>query len=639
MPVFDFDDIWIADPDDPNYPEAPTMRVVDLNVLDQDCTEGFGVMTGSIRWRAQEGFRETSFGSYLAAGDLQAAHNYGRGVLEMVIIFKHDDGAAAREAQRDLASWLSVDHGVLGMQLRGDVEPLYFDYVASPSVTMLRGQPQALEKMSQGVDPDGMPLQLFCHPHPRLAPRYFGPFAIDNTYNGRDFLVDNSIADVPSEMEWIVQPTAGACIGIRYGIRDHGNLDEYREFYARPLNDANDKVDTDVEAVNDAMDDLAMVTDFASEETMARRVRETRPVDDATAVEGVHVAYLRERPVNGTVGTSKFRERLKYGFTSSDLVMEDATPIAIDSDWRDVQTPNFIEQELGIVVIPKGVRRAIFELHAERTKGNQDLASDMIVLYPADYQHGIVGVPGFRHGAYGRTYFEPNELNGTGELKRDAYRLNEEGEVAYTFPNAGLKLPAGVYEFEVEAMVTEPNTTTDDDAIREIGIVEAVFQPTVTPEVREDVILRSRQDHREPIKVVRTLAFQVTSADAAAEKRVRLQIRQLADTANGRRIDIIGATLRMMEAFSADAPLVFATAQRVVYVRDGVHEGAPLFSAIHENEPLMAPPRPFVTVMGLIDRAVDPGYQEIDEREPVGRSVSGRRADVTVKITPRRWGP
>lgn len=640
MPVFDYDDIWIADPDDPNYPEAPTLRVIDLNVLDQGlCDEGFGVLTGSVRWRAPEGFRETSFGSYVAAGDLQAAHNYGRGVLELNLIFKHADGVAAREAQRELASYLNGLSRVLAMQLRGDTEPLYFDYVASPSVTMLRGQPNALQKMSEGVDPEGLPIQLLCHPHPRLAPRYFGPFTIDNTATGRDFTIDNSIADVPSEMEWIVQPTAGACVGIRYGIREHGNLSEYVDLYARPLNDAIDKIDTDVEAVTDAMDDLAMVTDFANEETMARRVREIRTVTDPTAAEGVHVAYLRHRPINGTIATSKYKKRLKYGFSQADIVMEDAHPIAIDLDWRDVETPNFIETELGVVVVPKGVRRVIFDLHLERNKGNQDFASDMIVLYPADYQHGIVGSPGFRLGAFGRTFFEPNELEGTGELKRDFYRLNEEDEVAYTFPAAGMKLPAGVYEFEVEAMVSEPDTDDDTDAIREIAVVEAIFDPLGTPDTREDVIIRSRKDHREPIKVVRTLAFQVTTADAAAEKRVRLQTRQLAATANGRRVDIIGATLRFMEAFTADAPLVLNTVDRVVYVRDGVHDGAPLFGAIHENEPLMAPPGNFVTVMGLIDRAVDPGYKEIDEREPVGRSVSGRSADITVKITPRRWGP
>lgn len=639
MAVEDHNVFFIADPTDVAWPHEPTTPLINLNVLEEDCTaEGWGMVPGSVKWLdPQRQFEESTIGSFAIDGDLQAAARDGRGVLEFRLAYSptQTPTRTITEAARELARALRTP-GVLAYKVKGEADLLYFDYVRSPSVALLRGQDLELFVIGYlQTEFEGVPVQVLCQkPSARLARQTLGPFTVNNHPDGRTVKITNP-GDVAGELQIVAEPAAGDVVAMRYALRAHGTdaaLDEYRTIHAKASALATPKSpDTAVAAVADSTGGDAMVIDFSDDESMVRRFRDIRTPVEPTTLEGVHMLVGRIRAVDGTNQTTKHRIKPRYGFSTADLVMEALRRVPFD--WRDVNNPKYVEVELGKIKVPKGAPRLVLDIDAQRVTGDQSLAIEQLILEPADVHRGIVAVVGFRLGAWALSHYDPDDLQGTGELKRDAYRLNETGELARVGGAGGVKLPAGVHEWDVEAMLREP---LEDDA--ELALFEVVRNPGGGEVVLGALPFRGIEDqtytHRR-----RTIAHQVTQAQVDAGDKWQARLTFTRADANRRRVHVLEFEHRFIEAFTIDQPLVIDPWLRRAYGSDGTGTTElPKFSAIHENDPPLSPPGPQVWTFALGDRVVDPGYKDADERTPLARSELDREAEVTLILTPRRFG-
>lgn len=647
MAVLTKTDAFIADPADVNYPLAPTSRVVDLNELEGDCDHGWGIVGEGVFIGPQDTSTRAVLARMDRHGDRLAAFHHGAGELVIPLMYKPpaDGSRNLLDDAHTLADYLESG-GVFALQLEGRDGYRYWDFQGSPTVTLIRGQRLPFQKVAhQGKMIDALIVRLWCeNPFPHLAPVEFGPFTIANDLEEvggvlqRHALIDNSAANLPSDLHLVLTPD-GPVNEVRYGIRDHDNLTEWEGFYAAPAVDAGTgKVDTAAAVVADSSGSdagsgrRAMVCTFATEPQMARRYREVRTLTDSDGMVGVHELVARLRAINGTVGTSLHKYKSYHSFSTADRAMEN-NPV-VRWDWRDVDTPHFVEIPLGRIVIPKGAKTLVLELHAEQENGDQEFAFDGFALEPADLQRGIVYPPGFRLGAWGTERIEAEALEGTGEYKRGAYRLNANGEICRTDPSAGTVRAAGTHEAEVEAWIrVNPEVAGAEEAVFEV-----LYQPgTGSEAVRKSVKLRSMADHLWTRREKR-VTYQVTAGEALAGDKFREQVRFTASTGNRRRVQVVHITRRFMESLAATQPLVMDSRERRAYAQNDTNDGEPLFDVIHENDPILAPPGNFALYVALGDRVVDPGYREADERKPTAKSVRDRSATLEGYIVPRVWG-
>lgn len=630
MAVLDYTDVWIADPAGAGYPWEPTERLIDLNELEQDCDCGWGLDEEGIVMGDEDTLESMSLSSPSRDGVLRAWSSHGEANLFLPLIYKRCEGRDLVEDTIALADALQAG-GVLAYQLQGREEPIFWDFDTSPTVTLLYGQRIPFVKIAhKGVIVDALVVEFHCpNPWPRLAPVPFGPLEISNAVGERDILLSHP-GTRPSELMLELTPD-GSLTEIRYGIRDHGDLDEFRSFYMKAANTGSPRTDATIEAVTGADSGQAVVIDFATEPQLARRYREQRVITIPSGAEGSHNVYARLRAINGDTETTQHKVQFRHGYSTTDRVMENAARVPLD--WRNVDALTWVEPRVGRINIPPGATKVVLELWAMQQFGNQELAFDGFILEPADLQHGIVYPPGFRLGGWGSQIYSPEDLEGTGSLVRDTFRLDSEGEKARTDSKI---LAAGVHEITFEVDVREPSRASVVEAEGRI-----IYKPATDNVTRKKVKIRSRKDQLWTRRIRKTVAFEVTQAEADAGDRWRFEAVQVATDANRRRTEVTEIEHKFMEAIASGQPLVLdsTVSPPRTYARDGVNEGVPLFSAIHENEAILVPPKESVVVFALGDRQVDPGYKDdVDERGPLSKSVQSRSAVIGGFVIPRVWG-
>lgn len=633
--------VFIADPADPEYPRAPTTSLIEFTVVDREGTAGgwgtdadAGVVLGD-----PETHEAIDIGSMGADGDLRAAHRHKAALLQLPAFYIERDGAQGVVAAcRELATALD-NGGVLAVQLDDDDELLYYDFASSPSVTTLFGQPQAFLAVGALKFVETQVVEFFCeNPYPRRAPVAIGPFTVSNDLDGRHFTLENP-GSRPGDLELATTPTSGNLVGLYYALRNHGPLDDlagFITFYGGALSRGGSPGptfynDTALSADSEGSGGESALIDFTNEPTWARRVRDPRRATRAAASEGRYQAWVRVKLAGGTIGTSRHKLKLRYGFANGDLTSEANRTIEID--WRGIDNRNYVEIPLGRVVVPKGCTALNLDLWAKRRSGDENLRVDGFILTPADLQSAWVTSPGFRLGAWGRMTWDPDEFGGTGALKRGAWRLNEDGETARNEPNGGVKLPAGVYEAHVELTIREPDN--EDDQVDE-GTVKVIRNRLSDNETKKTRTFRSKENQLWTRREV-VVPFTVSSIEAGNEDRFTVEVEQTASSDTKRYINVTSIELRFIEAITSSQPAVLDSIERRAYARDGSEEGLPLFPLVHENQPLLAPVGDTVVVLSLLDRVGDPGYRDADERLPLAKSELGRTVTVTGWLTPREW--
>lgn len=637
MAVQGFTDAFIALPDGAGWPDTPTERWIDLSTLERNCDDtGFGLVdSGASIDFGDDSFEDVELSSAKIDGDRQVAARHRSRIVTIPLLYKGEAGQALADLRRlGEAVWR---RGILVFQLEGEAEPEYWDFVKSPTAEALTGRSRDLFRITQMLmNEQGWPLRLKCYPNPRTAPVVFGPFDITNAVDDREFQFTNP-GNRYSECRVETTPDAGSVGEYRYGIRLGGALAEYRTKYSHALSTANLKIDTSSVAVTDAEGGFAADCDFATQETLARRLRKTITLTDAAALEGFHKVFLRHRARAGSDGTSRFRVQIRYGFTSADLVMQ--TLGKVEFDWRDVDTPNWITSPMGNLKVPKGATQVILEVWAARLAGNQHLAFDATTLMPEGEMLTTVGIPGHRMGEWGHDRFDSDQIDGTGNLKRGTYRLNaqnEYGEVISNVSGGGFLLPAGVHVVRVDCWLREyeDNSITSGPNPPELVLAELQIIQDSDDTVRKRIKLRTKDNHVWT-HVQREVAFNVTAADVLASERFRYHVEFTAADQAGRQVRIESVEHRFLEGITSSTALVLDSMIRRAFVMDSATEGT-LFSVMHENELPLCPPGEQVWVNMLHDIATDPGYQDVDKREPVMRSVGDRAASVLIKIWPRQ---
>lgn len=631
--------LFIADPDDVNYPEAPTTSVIEF--ADADCdpeTPGFAFIDAPHF--GADPFDSVSLAAYGHDGDAQAGHRRGDRDLSFSLIYKEKP---IEEIIADLQIFSTAveSHGVLGWQMKGTDDLLYFDFKPSPIPHLLRGQRGGVYRLVTAMlEADGIPIRLICHPWPRSAPvdASGGAIAVHNESGSRTIFLSNP-GNKPSEIKISLDVETGNYAGVRASIRSQGDLTEYAAIHAQATSGADftDTYDTAVAAVSDAEGGSCAVTDFATVPTMEKRLRVPIPMTDPTALQGVHLCFARLVPINGAT-RGRYNVQLRYGFTSDPYAMQIRPKVELD--FRDVNPQNFVEVFLGLVVVPRASGAVYLDLYEEQLSGDYDLAVDQLILDPADWWHSYCTVPGHRLGSWSRSLFEAEELAGDGTLKRDTYRINTTGDVARIEPVAGIPLAAGIHAFELEATIREPDddsiTDGDNPTEKTIGTFE-IFEVTGST-IERTVNLRNKKNRRWT-KVDRTIYFEVSAADVTAGKRYRARVVFSAATLSGRRIQVHNFKHRFVRAitptspFEIDSNLWLESRDRGSRAVDGA--GARLFPMVLENDPPLAPPGDSVLVISGIQMPVDPGYGDLDEREPLGRSILDPETNVSVTVTPR----
>lgn len=634
MPTLAYTDAFIADPLGLDYPDEPTGRLVDLSTLEQNRSAvGFGLVDGgSSADFDTDTFEDTELAAANVDGGRQVAFRRRSRLITIPLIYRGNRGQALTDL-RALATAVA-EGGVFVWQVEGQDEPEYWDFVASPFAEALTGRPRDLYRMAKLLFSDtGWPLRMKCYPWPRTAPVILGPFTVSNALLAGHARFTQP-GNRPSEARIEAVTDAGSVGEARYGIRSGGDLDEYVTAYERALADESLKVDTSAVAVADSSGTggTAADCDF-TEDTLQRRVRCVIDLTNPSALERTHKAYLRMRARAGTDGSSRFRVQLRYGFTTADLVMQ--TREKVPFDWRDVDTPNYIDVPLGGVKVPMGTKTVVLEVWAARLEGDQHLAFDKIRLEPTTYQHTTLAVPGQRMGEWGHQRFDSDEFDGDGVLRRGTYRLNNNGEVGYALPANGIRLPAGVHVFGLDAWLREyeDNSISSGPNPPSIKMGELQVIEEWTTNVRKRVALRTFDDELWS-HVYPEVAFNVTAGEEAANRRFILNVEFTAADQAGRAIRIEGATHRFLEGISNDKTLVIDAKVRRSFVLDTASDGT-LFSVLHENALPLLPPGDQAHVWALGDLATDPGYQDLDRRQPSARSVRDRSAQILYKIWPR----
>lgn len=632
MTTYAYTRLLVADPDDANYPLAPTTALIDLNLQEQNLT-GFGIQDNPDH--DSDTFESVSLASEGFDGDQYATGRQRSRILSWPLSHSRDSSIDDIIGDiRDLAEALDRSN-VLIYQPVGSAEVLYWDIDPNGYPEYLRGQERGLFRVAKALLDRDIPLQFKAHPHPRTAPVVSDWIEFDNAARAIEL---NNPGNKKSEVKLEFKPDSGSLCGVRIGLRALGNLTEYPDHLGAPLADASATLKTDAADLTIADSSgaslEAVAVDFVTQETMARRVRVEETFTDPTSMEGTHMLYLRHMIVdNGD--PSKFRGLIRYGFTDADMVMERTE--RVDLDWRDISTPNFVEQEMGLITIPKGATQIVYDVYIERVNGDSDIVLDFVPFDPADYYHSYIGIPGFREGSWHHETFEADELDGDGTLKRGTYRLNEINEYGRTFPTAGFAWPAGVHEVRADVTVVEPYDSTVDEDVTPNPTEKEIGKLIVERDTGggfadwKSIKLRNRKNQTE-VRLDRGFRVSVSAGDVSSNYKYRIKVEQTAATLDGRAIRIHDLTHRFAEAITTDLPAVIDSYERTAQAEA---DDATAFPLIPENGPLLLPPGDSVLVATMIDLPSDPGYDSIDELESLGRVVLSRSGTLRYTVIPR----
>jgi hypothetical protein len=608
MPDFEAVELDILNDDE-------TTSLIDLNELvNERAVTGFGLVSFDAGQHPVQPMLMTDDGAIVADVDEPPA------TMAIELVLCADTYPLLRAAYEDLCR-LVKQGGTWRLKEHPDTAYAYYECLPSTPPVLLDGPDAYKQKVQQLIA--SLRFEVLRQPWRRLAKTTATPASISNAVGARAFKVTNP-GDRPSPMRMTVDVNAGNVGLVELGIRAEGDLDEYIAKHAQRCFDGTSKL-ADTGPVTDSGVQL-MRCNFFVEDAMMRRFRQPPIVlDDPTSFEGVHRAKVRLRGTGG-----EMRVGIRYDFTG-DEVAGNAPPV-IPLEFRDMDTPDFVEIDMGIVVVPKGVSRIDIDVFVERTSGTGEIDFEQVALVPATRCTFIAATPGLRMGEAGHERFDADVLDGTGVMINGNFGLFGEDEVAHTRPIAGFTLPAGVHTFAVFGGVREP-TETEREVAR-LEIVEAV-----SGDDRGSVAMRSRKNRlwtyfgKRPKRKPRKTNVTVTADDITNGIKFLPQVRQTADTKPDRYVLVSAITHSFLRAATLDTPIVIDSFTRRCYVQGGASEV--LFTLNPENNFPMAPGGEFAAVLTVHDIPPDPGYEDLDERESLAKSVLTRASSVTTEIWPR----
>lgn len=625
--ALDFSELWVVDPEDPNYPDGPlTLIEIDLNETEREgCESGWTVTEGDVDVVMNPISESIHAPGY--NGDAQASFDFGNSFLRFKLAYSNATPDVVRPRLAALSQALQRDTGVIALSYKGETELLYYDYVKSTIPQLLHGQRRGLWKVTKALLAEGIPIDIEVKPWPRID-RVNGTDDTMGTTPLTRAITLNNPGDFPSEMQLNITPDqATDSLGqVLMGIRTHGDLTEWKAIAAIACSTMDPKIDTALDtSIVGAQNTDALVTDFTTQEDLARRVREELSFSPGV-LDGTHEYVLRYK-INGGAGTDNglFNIQLRYGFFDGEQLPNVGD--IIPQDWDNIGAdPGFTEVPLGRITVPEGAELLIMEIWASRESGDTSLAFDMRTLVPADYWSAYASPPGWRIGEWGEEIFDADVLEGTGALVRSTYRLNADDEIAHPKPasTTGRELVAGLHAFEFRGSVREPTL-----ARVTVGMMEVLEAPST---VLEDLKIKSRASQLFTVfKKNKVLHWTISAVDAAAEKYI-MRVRQDVATLEGRRIQIAYLIHSFVQGITDEMRLeIDSFNRRTVVESNDVRR----FDVLLENDPPMAPPGDFglVVIAGYLP--VDAGYKDIDERYAMARSIVGATSTVSVDIWPR----
>lgn len=637
MTVLTYNDLFIADPNDGQYPLAPTGRVFTFNDLEANCdATGFGIADPIFT----DNYQEVRIGS-ASGGDMQAAHGYAAGTFSFRLFWK---GVVVSDlyAQVLALSTLCDNGGVLGWQPKGLDAVRYIDFDSSGWPQIFAGQTQQLYRVTGLLtSPDGMLMQIITAPFMRLAPVTIEPVSLSNNISDRELIVVNP-GNRPSPVRWEVAPTHGTLAEVRFSVRDRGNLTEYATKYSFDPSTGTNYLDTsdttvfsnyyiDDDDLTEAGTDGVEIT-FAAAEDNWRRFRKVINISDPTTLQGRHRLFVVMRadgdPTNED-DRSEFKVQARYGYTDADLALT-ALPQQY-SDWRDIDHPHLVCVDLGDIIVGR-VEQLVIDFYASRLSGNQHLVVTQLLVMPTTWQTTVLGVPGWRAGSWGHEKWDAEELVGTGVFRRQTYRLNNNGEEASARPIRGRELPVGNHKVTCDVTLKEPDDNSDRRVMARFQIIE---DPDVDGNgaVRKEIRLWTHRN-MEHTRKARSFHFNVTAADAAANRKFGIRIRHAAANQPGRGTYVHTIHHSFLEGVSRETPLTVDGYARRAYAHPlGIN--AEIFGIALEGDPPLAPPGNSAWVWDFRSTVGDPGYQDIDPREPLAPIKHNRPVTVSGIIVPR----
>lgn len=632
------DELWIADPDDPNYPDAPTTALVDLNPVGCNPSGVYGfVLMDAPSPALGAPRRSLSLASLIRDGSRQAGQSHDNAPLTYRLGFKGDpdsDFSQIVAAARELSEALLAG-GVLAWQVPGMTEPLFYDFEPSGVPNHFHGQTGGLYRLARKLlDVDGLEVVFDAYPWPRLPEATDTGDVSNNTLAQHTTVV--STGNVSGEARHRIAPDGDFMGWLAVGIKARGNISEWATWYARDASTWVLHTDADPVVDTEAMNDEAVEVDFADAEFNAWRFRDPRTVTDPTAVEGKHRVWVRARAA-GSGERSLFRVQPRLGFATTDLVQKVGQRWPMD--WRNVPVGQleYIWFDCGLVSIPAGVGVTNIDIWAERLEGEQSLRFDQVVLMPADEYEAVGAVPGFRMGRWGKQEWNAEELDGTGVLRDGTYRLNADGEKAFT---PDVLLPAGVHAAKFRGVMREPKDPTitegPNPTSNVLGKVSVIATDSMAVETVRAVMNIRNHKNRQQDRRVKELQFEVTGADVADGTVFRVEVEQTADTLEGRAIRVIELEASMVPTVPEGDVIVLHNDVRANKGRAYVESSSvSVFSFPLENELLWQPKGTAGYVWLLGDIPQHEGYGEIDDRGPVALAVRDRAAEIASAHTDR----
>lgn len=522
---------------------------------------------------------------------------------------------ACRDLIEALAEELDRERNVLEFIPDASDRSYYIDTFRSPVPSLFRAQDY--ESVAQRLQDHAVPILIKRLPYSRgdLIPGV--PTALTNQVGNRELIVNNP-GNVPALTVVRITPEAGAKFGqARIMTRSKGNLSAFATLYDRECESGTLGVDTtSVAGVAGASGNVAQVS-FATVAGRARRIKLVDTPTDPTSVAGTLSNRIRVKPSGA--GGSKFRIQLRWGMVDSD-------PVSFSNDWvvldfDDIDSVDWIRPDLGECSLGSEGGTLIREIWVERVSGADSLYLDILSLYPADEQHSILAVPGLRQGKWGVERWRGDDLTGTGTIRERTARVDAIDETMGTPLQA---LAPGVHEFKVVATVHNLNNA----ASLAIGRFEVVDDLGV---IRKSVKLRSRPYR---LQVRREKKFQMTITAADAGRTFTARVRQIEAADEQRRIRIHRIRHTFLRTVTELDELVVDGPDGSIYVRRT--GGAVLFPVPPEGTPFPeAAPGDSLWLFEWGDIPTDPGYDDVDYREPQARSVRDRSATVTVDVIPR----
>jgi hypothetical protein len=452
---------------------------------------------------------------------------------------------------------------------------------------------------------------------------------ITNAIGAREMQITNA-GNAPALTTVKIVPESGAKFGqARIAVRSKGNLTEFASTYSFECEGATQGTNTSSGTTATGYSGTgASLTTFASD-SMLRRWKKTISLTDATALEGKHKPLVRIKPYDTGASTTLpvFKMGLRWGLTDTD-------PIAfsndvVELDFTDVDVLDWIEVDLGEIAVAKGAKTLILEFWAQRVSGDYGLASDYVHLYPSDESFTTVSVPGLRFGAWGKQKWRGDELvtAAGADTREQNGRTNANNEILSTPPSTGLSLAAGIYEAEIDCTVYGDKQATQFTA----GEFR-VYNITDTATLKK-VNIKSRKN-RAHVRRKRKFTFEITAAHVSGSKKFDLRFIQTSADADTK-VLVHRLRLSFLNTITENHTLTLDGFNRQA-VAKLTSTGATIFPVNAEGAAFPElPPGTSTLVFQWGDIPTDPGYDDVDVREPHARIVVNRSATVTVDHIPR----